>query len=175
MKLALENKYDAALRFAIAAALIEFPYAFIAIQFESLLTSSSLILDHFKLIAAIVMILLGLSNLFFSKTSSEKMQKIRDSGFRRGILISILNPLAIPFWVGVTAYLNTQKWIRLESMNDAFVYIMGISMGTFALLALLALLSRKIGLFFRKSRIVQLLPGLIFIVLGVIALVEYFM
>lgn len=173
IRLALDNKYDAALRFAAAAALIEFPYAFIAVQFEELLTSSPVIVENFKLIAAIVMIVLGITNLSVTKHSSNKMQKIRESGFRRGILISILNPLAIPFWIGITAYLNTQGWIDLRSENHRFVYISGISMGTFALLALLALLSRKIGSVFKENIVVQVLPGVIFIALGVFALLQY--
>ncbi|ELR69976.1 hypothetical protein C900_04499 [Fulvivirga imtechensis AK7] len=173
IRLALDNKYNAALRFAVAAALVELPYAFVAVQFEGLLTTSPLIVEHFKLLAALVMIVLGVTNLSFSKTPSQRMQKMRESGFRRGLLISILNPLAIPFWLGVTAYLNTQGWIQLTSINNIFVYIVGISFGTFVLLALLAILSNKIGYFFKENIVVQILPGIIFIVLGAIALVRY--
>ena len=173
IRLALDNKYNAALRFATAAALVELPYAFAAVQFEGVLTASPLIVDHFKLLAALIMIILGITNLSFSKNPSQRVQKMRESGFRRGLLISILNPLAIPFWVGVTAYLNTQGWIELTSLNHIFAYIAGISVGTFVLLVLLAMLSRKIGSFFKESVLIQILPGIVFIVLGVVALLQY--
>ncbi len=37
--------------------------------------------------------------------------KISESGFLRAFILSVLNPLAIPFWVGTTAYLNSLHWI----------------------------------------------------------------
>lgn len=175
IQLSLENKLNAAFRFALAAALIEFPYAFIAVQFEDLLTSSPVVVHNFNLVAAAVMIALGIVNLWsLKKSPSKTMEKIRNSGFRKGILISLLNPLAIPFWTGITAYLNTQGWIQLTTKDTVFVYILGISTGTFFLLALLALLGKKLRPFLLKKNMVQLIPGIIFLLLGAYSLLQYF-
>jgi len=175
IQLSLDNKLMAAIRFSLAAALIEFPYAFIAVKFEGLITSSPLVLNNFKLIAAMVMILLGIVNLAtYSKSSTSKtLEKLKKSGFRKGVVLSILNPLAIPFWIGVTAYLKHQQWVQLSDNWLITVYVMGISVGTFSLLALLALLSQYLGSFFRKSTLIQIIPGVIFLILGLYALLEY--
>jgi len=175
IQLSLDNQIKAAFRFALAAALVEFPYAWIAVQFESLITSSPWIVDNFRLLAALVMLTLGGINIasHTRKKTGKLHEKLRKSGFRKGVLISILNPLAIPFWIGVTAYLNHQQWIRLSGTVEVFVYVLGISSGTFALLALLALLAHKLSSFSRENRLVGLLPGIVFILLGVYALIQY--
>src|SRR5688500_2444634 len=64
LQLGLEKKMNIAWRFAIAAALIEYPYAWLAVTFENYITSSSVILGNFKLISAIVMISLGALNIW---------------------------------------------------------------------------------------------------------------
>ncbi|MEL7001970.1 MAG: LysE family transporter [Bacteroidota bacterium] len=175
IQLSLDNKLKAAIRFSLAAAIIEFPYAFIAVKFENLITSSPIVLNNFKLIAAVVMISLGTVNLItYSKPStSDTLEKLKQSGFRKGVILSILNPLAIPFWVGVTAYLNHQQWIVLTGNWSITIYVLGISFGTFSLLALLALLSQYLGGLFRKKSLIQIIPGIIFLILGLYALLEY--
>ncbi|MBL6449716.1 LysE family transporter [Fulvivirga sp. 29W222] len=175
IQLSLDSRLSAALRFALAAALIEYPYAFIAVQFEGWITSSPVIINNFKLIAASVMLLLGVVNLWPQKKSPSKiMETIRNSGFRKGVIISLLNPLAIPFWIGVTAYLNHQGWINLETVDQVFVYVLGISVGTFFLLALLALLAKKLRPIIAESEFVKLIPGIVFLILGSYALLQYF-
>lgn len=175
IQLSLDGRLSAALRFAIAAALIEFPYAFIAVQFEGWITSSPVIINNFKLIAASVMLLLGIVNLWPQKKSPSKMMEtIRNSGFRKGVIISLLNPLAIPFWVGITAYLNHQGWVRLASIDQVFVYVLGISVGTFFLLALLALLAKKLRPVIAKSELIKVIPGVVFLLLGSYALLQFF-
>ena len=122
------------------------------------------------------MLTLGMINIIsHTKTKTGKIQQeLKKSGFRKGVLISILNPLAIPFWIGVTAFLNHQQWIHLPHLNGILIYVLGISAGTFALLALLALLAHRLGSLARENRLVNLVPGMIFILLGLYALAQYF-
>ena len=175
IQLSLDGRLSAALRFAIAAALIEFPYAFIAVQFEGWITSSPVIINNFKLIVASVMLLLGVVNLWPQKKSPSKMMEtIRNSGFRKGVIISLLNPLAIPFWIGITAYLKHQGWVRLASIDQVFVYVLGIAVGTFFLLALLALLAKRLRPVIAKSEFIKIIPGVVFLLLGSYALLQFF-
>src|SRR6478735_2569135 len=115
LQLGLEHKTSIAWRLAMAAALIEYPYAWLAIKFEKLITSSPVIVENFHLITAIVMTVLGILNLLPSGNPSGISQKFQSSGFRRGILLGILNPLALPYWIGITAYLKSQGWITLSN------------------------------------------------------------
>ena len=136
LQLGMEHKIKTALRFSIAVAIIEYPYAWIAVVFEDWVTSSPVIVDNFQLITAIVMIVIGGFTLWSARKPSEFAVKFNESGFRRGIVLSILNPMAIPFWIGITAYLKAQGWIDLSSQALLHSYVFGTSVGVIILLIL---------------------------------------
>ncbi len=172
VQLALANQQKAVLRFALAAGLVEFPYALIAVKFEQFITANPFIIKNFQLIAAVVMVLLGVVNLWPSKKDNTIVPL--ESGFRKGVLLSVLNPLAIPFWIGITAYLRTNRWLEINNQNIWF-FVVGISLGTMALLALLGLAGSKVAHYFiQHKRAINAIPGFIFLALGLYAFVQYF-
>ena len=174
IQLAVEDRIGAALRFALAAALIEYPYVLVAIQFEDWITSTPLIMNNIRLISAAVMLALGIINLriYFRPTKNITLKKLQFSGFRKGLIISILNPLAIPFWIGITAYLKNQQWLQISTWPDKLVYAAGVSIGTFTLLVLFGYLGKKIKLKISAKGLAQLVPAIIFITLGIYALLK---
>lgn len=171
-QLSLNKQFLAAIRFAIVAALIEYPYVLIAVHFESWIISSPVVIANFQLIAGTVMLLLGIINLWSSANPSKLTEKFKESGFRKGILISLANPLAIPFWVGVTAYLKSNQWIDTGS-NNIYFYALAVSLGTFTLLAMIAVSAKKVAPILQHIQVVKKLPGWIFIVLGAYAFWQY--
>lgn len=176
IQLGMDHRLNTAWRFAIAAALIEYPYAWLAVEFESLLTSSTLIEDNFRLFTGLVMIVLGCFNIWSAtKTGSIALQKINKSGFRRGVVLSLLNPLALLYWLGITAYLKSVRWIELDTAWQVHGYLLGVSMGALCLLTAMAYLARRLIKYLKDNRLVTLVPGMILIVLGLYALVKYIM
>ena len=175
LQLSLEGYKTAALRFALAAAIFEFPYAYLAVSFEELITLSPWVVANFKLLTAIVMLSLGIINLTTHLKAKPKEIEAppKKSGFRRGMILSLLNPLAIPFWIGVTAYLKNQGWLVLTSISDNFMYVAAISTGTFSLLGLLTLLGSGLSPYFRQNQVFRIIPGIVFIILGAYALYQH--
>ncbi len=173
LQLGMEHKIKAAMRFAIAVSIIEYPYAWIAVVFEGWITSSPMIVDNFQLITAIVMIVIGGFSVWSARKPSEFSVKFNESGFRRGLILSILNPMAIPFWVAYTAFLKSQGWIDLSTPWLVHSYVLGTSVGVMLLLTLFAFLARKLASYVKDNRIVKLVPGLTLLVLGVYAFVKY--
>ena len=161
----------AAIRFALAAALVEYPYAYVAVRFEDLLFSTAVIESNFELIGAIVMIALGVISWWNHRKPGNKQGRFMSSGFRRGIIISLLNPLAIPFWIGVTAYLRFQGWVEFNTELDYHLYVAGVSTGTFALLLVVTLLSSKLGERFSESKWIRLMPAIAFLLLGIYGMI----
>jgi threonine/homoserine/homoserine lactone efflux protein len=174
LQLGLENKVKIALRFALAVAIVEYPYAWIAVEFEYLITSSPLILKNFKLLAAVVMTSLGLFGLWATRKPSVISVKLQESGFRRGLILGILNPQAIPFWIGVTAYLKSEGWIDLSTNWRLHSYVLGTSVGAMSLLTILAALAQKVSKQFQQNQVVRMLPSGILLVLGLFAFYKYF-
>jgi len=177
IQLGLRKHLWASYRMAFAAAFIEFFYAAIAIKFQIYITSSPAIKSNFQLIAAIVLLILGALNLlvlFKKKGDNAKPNPIASSGFRKGILLSIGNPLAMPFWIGVTAYLQSNNWVNFEN-TSIWSYVLGISMGTLAVLSLLGIVANKTGKFIDPdNKLIKIIPGIVLVSLGLYSLIDLY-
>lgn len=173
LQLGLEHKIKIALRFTLAVAIIEYPYAWIAVVFEDWVTSSPLIVENFQLITAVVMTVIGGFTLWSARKPSDFSVRFNASGFRRGIVLSILNPMAIPFWIGITAYLKAQGWIDLSTPALLHGYVLGTSIGVLALLVLFIFLAKRLSGYIKDNRYVKLVPGFTLLVLGLYAFIKY--
>jgi threonine/homoserine/homoserine lactone efflux protein len=173
IQLGLDQRINIAWRMAVAAAIIEYPYAWLAIEFQELITRSPVIIHNFQLVTGIVMILLGFFNLYFSSKPSAFSTRFQASGFRKGILLGLLNPLAIPFWVAMTAYLKSQRWVDLSTNAEVHAYLLGISLGTLIAFMILAYLARMVVSQFQTNSILQKTPGVVLIALGIYAIVAF--
>lgn len=174
LQLALDRQVKIAFRFALAVSLIEYPYAWMGVQFEYYISTSPVILQNFQLIAALVMTLLGISNLWPSGNPRGIARKFQESGFRRGIVLSLLNPMAIPYWMGFTAYLKVQGWIDLSTVGLLHSYVLGTAVGTLALLSVLIFFAQRVAPYVQGSRWLKIIPGLILLGLGLYAWWQYF-
>ncbi len=172
LQLSLQGYFNAALRFALASMLVEYVYAYIAIRFELLITSSQLVQDNFHLISASVLIVLGVLNLVSAKKKGKVPSKLDNSGFRKGLIISIANPLAIPFWIAITAYLQSNNWVLINN-RTIWIYIAGISVGTFVLLWLLAILAKRVAHLIQNEVMIKRIPGLVLLMLGLYSVYQF--
>lgn len=173
IQLGLNRQIDAAWRMSFAAAMIEYPYAWIAVEFQDFITQSINVTHNFHLISGVVMILLGCFNLWTSSKPSRFSQRFEASGFRKGIFLSILNPMAIPFWMAMTAYLKSYRWIDLSDKMEVHAYLLGVCTGTIVLFMLLAFLARSVVSYFKTNSFLQKTPGIVLVLLGLYAFWEY--
>lgn len=173
LQLGLEHKIKIALRFSLAVAIIEYPYAWIAVAFEDWVTSSPVIIENFQLITAIVMTVIGIFTIWSAHKPSEFSAKFSKSGFRRGLVFSILNPMAIPFWIGITAYLKAQGWVDISTAAFLHSYLFGTAIGVLLLLILFTFLAKRLSGYVRNNTLVKLIPGITLLVLGLYAFGKY--
>jgi threonine/homoserine/homoserine lactone efflux protein len=173
LQLGMEQKIKTALRFALAVAIIEYPYAWIGVVFEDWVTSSPIIVDNFQLITAIVMTVIGAFSIWSARKPSEFSVRFNESGFRRGIILSILNPMAIPFWVAYTAFLKSQGWIDVSTSWLVHSYVLGTAIGVLILLIIFAFLAKRLAHYVKDNRIVKMVPGVTLLVLGLYAFIRY--
>lgn len=174
LQMGLEHRIKAAIKFALAVAIVEYPYAWIAVEFEQLITSSPMVMQNLQLWGAIIMTTIGVVSLWTVRKPTAISVKLQESGFRRGIILSILNPQAIPFWIALTAYLKYQGWIDIRTGWRLHSYVLGTSIGAFALLSLLIFLAHRVASSFRDNRLLRMVPGLVLLGLGIIGFIRYF-
>jgi len=174
VQLGLDKKPQIAWRLATAAAFMEYIYAWLAVTFENYISSSPVVVKNFQLIAALVMLTLGTLTLRAAAKPSAFTKQFSNSGFRRGLVLGILNPLSMPFWIGVIAYLKSMHWIKLDSPLQLHSFLAGVSMGVFTLLVSVAYLANKVvGLIQRRSELLKKIPGFIMLALGIFALLKW--
>lgn len=173
VQLGFEDKFKIAVRLAIGASIIEYFYAWIAVKFEEVIVSMPMIATNFQLITGVVMIVLGAVTLWSATKPSRFSQNFHDSGFRRGVVLGILNPLAMPYWIGVTASLESQHLVDLSSTPLLHSYLLGILLGGLLLLITVAYLSKKIISRFQQSILLKKIPGYAMLMLGAYALIRY--
>jgi threonine/homoserine/homoserine lactone efflux protein len=173
IQMGLEHRVEQAWRFALASSIVEYFYAWVAVKFESLITSSPAVTENFELITAIVMLTLGSVSLIATKKPFTLVEKFHASGFRKGFILGILNPMALPFWVAMTAYIRSQRWAMLASNVELHAYLLGVALGGFALMMLLFVLARKVVAYFQNNILIDKIPGAILLVLGCYAMIRY--
>lgn len=173
LQLGMERKLATAMRFILAVTIIEYPYTWISVQFEYWITSSPAVIENFQLITAIAMTLIGVLNIWAAQKPTKFVARFNESGFRRGLILSILNPMGIPFWIGVTAYLKAQHWIDLSTTGLLHAYLLGASVGVFLLLVLFALLANRLAGYATNNKVVKLVPGVTLLCLGLYAFWVY--
>jgi threonine/homoserine/homoserine lactone efflux protein len=175
IQLGMEHKMKIAYRFAFAAALIEYPYAWLAIAFEKYLSSQTGSNSILQVIAASVLLIVGTINLRVSNKKNDKPPSAAGSGFRRGVILSIINPMALPFWLAGTTYLKSLGLISLSSQLQIHSYLVGVSAGAFILLMSAAHLAKYSAQFFQQHPLVKKFPALIMIALGCYGVAAYFL
>lgn len=133
---------------ALGAALIEWVQSLVCLLFSGYLTDHPGIVNIFEW--ASIPIFLGLAIYFFKRknktpeTSSRK--ESRRHGFAKGVIVSALNFLAIPYWIFYAVYLESIGWINLGSNTLIIGFSAGVLTGTFFILLVYA----KLGLYASK-------------------------
>ena len=171
----LDEKSSVSVRMAAGAAIVEYFYAWIAVRFEMLIKSSPAILTNMQLITAVVMSILGMLIIFSPPRPGKLKRDLRPNGFGKGVLLGVLNPLAIPYWTGATAYFNSQHWIDLATPVGLHSYLLGVSLGVFTILVVIAYGARRLARFFlNRTSNFKKVPGYLLLSMGCLAFVRFF-
>lgn len=173
MQLSLKKRAKSALFLSLGAAILDTMYAGLAVKIQKYLSEQIEITNYFYLIAALVLIVLGVFSIR-SKPAAVEVE-IKDNekiGFVKGVILGALNPLAMPFWLGVTTYLQIQGLINLEGLNY-WSYILGVFLGELTLLAIIVKVGRRFNKVSTNRTTVNIIPGIAFVLLGVINLGQW--
>ncbi|MFA8300114.1 MAG: LysE family transporter [Hyphomicrobiales bacterium] len=121
--------------FSGGAASVEFIQAFIGVYFSSWFLMNQNITLFFEVMVLPLFLTLAIVYFFKDKSSTGNKAEIKNSEFAKGVWLSFLNPLPIPFWIFYATYFHAEHWISF-STTSIIVFVLGIAAGTFtALLA----------------------------------------
>ncbi|WP_229216387.1 LysE family transporter [Dyadobacter sp. 3J3] len=141
MDVSLKKGMNAALRFALACALVELVYSYISVQLTRSLIEFPALKPITEVIAAITLLTMGIYYIRKQDALVASKQKAVSS-FYLGSILSILNVVAFPFWILYTTLLESKGIVGLSQQPLIVIYVLGISLGTIAGLLPFAYASR---------------------------------
>lgn len=127
--------------FALAVSFVEYGQGFVALKFSSLFETNPDLSFYIDLISTPVFFILGI--IYLRKHGKPPKEKETVSDFSKGLILSIVNPLAIPFWV-VWGAVSFGKGLVTPDNWSIIIFTFGISAGTFVTLLLYGLAAKAI-------------------------------
>jgi threonine/homoserine/homoserine lactone efflux protein len=162
VQISLQKGLKAALLFAFACALVEPVYAYLAVWMTGALIDVALYKQPIQLFSMAVFLVAGIG--YLRKKPSAKAVQGRLGPFSLGIVLSIINIIAVPFWLVYTAILSAYQWIAIDSATEITWFVTGIAIGTLLGLMVFALLSQHLNKRFSlQSSLMNKMIGLILI------------
>lgn len=171
VQLALVHGQRAAWRFAVACAIVEIGYSYVAVT----LTQSLLALEQYHLAIHIfsTLVLLVAGVYYVYKKSSTEAKTTTARPFYLGVVLSIVNVVAIPFWLVYTALLTHHRLISINSSAGFALYVMGIGLGTLLAMGTFARLSGYLSYrFVRQGNQTNRFIGLLFVLTSVYQIID---
>lgn len=129
---------------ASGAAAAEFFQAVAAVVFSDWFVAHPASEQVFRWLAAPVFLALGAYFLFWAKLPRETPESDVRAGreFAKGLIISVFNLLAVPYWIFYCSWLRLEGWLA-DGPAATVLLSAGVTLGTFAALMLYAWLARR--------------------------------
>jgi threonine/homoserine/homoserine lactone efflux protein len=164
------------MQFALGSSLVEILEAFLAIVFG--LAIERFLREHTMVQVMIVIGFIGVGSYFFFRESHpkiEKKSKYKTSEFWQGVLVALLNPQAVPFWLFALAFAAPYQWLDFVGAN-LYVFLLGVFLGKLLALFLFVRSSSYVKKHLEESsHWVDRSLGIIFIIIGLIQTAKFYM
>ena len=169
LKTRLINSKKESILFSLGASVVVFFQAGIALYFADYLLNNAEVIEYLKIAGVVVFFLLS---FVFYKMAKKKMNSNKVSpfsnSFLKGVGMSAINMLAIPFYLGMSIYLASEGSIIIEHPFILF-FIIGAAIGSFLLfftyIALAKIIENRISFIARN---INYILSALFLLLGIL-------
>lgn len=171
---AIEQNRNAGVWFALGAALVVIPQAFIALVFARYFTDNPQIVERLEVAGVVVLFLLSV--LFFIQARKKfkgEGGKRKGKSFWIGALMSAMNMFAIPFYLVLSSFLENRGLLQTEQPYIN-LFVSGVFLGAFGIFNVYVFFASVIHrrAQFIAQNINYILSGLFF-VLGILTLIKF--
>ena len=173
LKISINLGRKQAVKFALGASIVVFIQALIALFFADYFVKNPTIINALKSVAVVVFFVLSIFFFLLSRKKVEANVSYNKSKyFLKGIGMSAINMLAIPFYLGISIYLASSKIIFIEH-PFIILFVTGASVGSFLLFYTYILLAKIIikKVAFIASNI-NIILSILFFGLGILTLIK---
>lgn len=166
---------------ALAAVLIESVQAFVGVKFSEWINQHENLKLGLEMFVIPVFLALGVGNVVVgvktirNKHKASLQPKKTIGSFWKGLIVSALNPVAIPFWVVWATGISEKNLLVMET-SHILVFVFGTTLGTLACLMTYAVLSAVIAKRIHAVKIwMNIIIGVLFIGLAIAQTVSVLM
>ncbi len=161
------------LKFAFGASIIVFFQAGIALFFADYFAKNLKIIEILKILGVFVFFALAIFFFFLSRKKMKTNSKSTNQNyFVRGLVMSSVNMLAIPFYLGLSIYLVSVNKIVMQQPY-IFLFVISASIGSFLLfytyIFFAKIIIKKISFIATNINIIL---SILFIILGILTLIK---
>lgn len=173
LKIRLHVGKTESIKFAFGAALIIFIQSGIALFFAEFFVENPKVIEILKTVGVFVFFILAAFFFYLSRKKVEGNNIIKKGNFFvKGLAISSVNMLAIPFYLGISIFLAAQNKIIIEQPYIS-LFSFGASIGAFSLfytyIFFAKIISQKISFIATNINIIL---SLLFLSLGIFTIVK---
>lgn len=160
-----------ALWFAAGVVIVEVVYLSITLIAINQIISNKAVFAPMQWLSVLILLALAMGCFIAAYQKSTKTKNVlidnKLTGFVLGVIMSAVNPMQIPFWVGWSVYAQTHQ--LLYPTNLSYLgFTIGVGCGTLlALLLFIAVGKQFSALLIRKQKMVQLIMGLLFLTIAI--------
>ena len=173
LKIRMNTGISESIKFAFGASVIVFVQAGIALYFADYFNKNPQIIERLKIAGVVVFFMLSIFFFLLSrKKLNPKAANAKGNYFLKGIGMSSINMLGIPFYLGISIFLATENKILIEQPY-ILLFVFGASIGSFLLFSTYIVFAKFISVkvsFIAKN--INLILSLLFLALGIFTLVK---
>ncbi len=144
---AIQKGIKAAMWMGLGAAIVELFQVLVALKCTWLFEDGGTFSNVFQIVAICIFFIAGIYFFFFAKAKPQKEEqrkmKKRHHEFLKGMFVSSLNLMVIPYWMFYGTLLRTNGWLEKDNAS-VVVFSVGAAVGAFLLLAVYAYLGDKV-------------------------------
>ena len=173
LKIRINKGKTESVKFALGASLVVFIQAGIALFFADYFAKNPKVIEVLKVAAVFVFFALAIFFFILSrKKITSKSDNNNENYFLRGLAMSSVNMLAIPFYLGLSIYLVSVDRILIEQPY-IMLFVAGASIGSFLLFYTYILFAKIIikKVSFIATNI-NIILSLLFLLLGILTLIK---
>ncbi|HKJ06929.1 MAG TPA: hypothetical protein VJ970_05640 [Flavobacteriaceae bacterium] len=131
LKIRISNNKNASIKFAAGASFIIFIQAGIALLFADYFMKHPIVIENLRIAAIVVLFILSVVFFILARRDTNfKESKQKSKFFMKGVGMSAINMVGIPFYLGMSVYLASINKIVIKH-PFIFLFVLGAAIGAF--------------------------------------------
>lgn len=170
-----------ALLLALGGVIPEIIYGYLAVEGVMIFEKNPIVFNVMQWAVVPILLFLGIQQIIASrkpkqvvKLPMEASSKITQAALK-GFLLSITNPQLLPYWIVILINYQNYNFLRIAELLDKLYFVLGTSVGAFALNYLYAHIAHRqkerIFKYINESLFEQII-GWTFVVMGLLQLIK---